>query len=73
MKEPLDVVYSTASLTSIANLEDGSFTITPEFVYTALEDTETRLRLTWLHGSGNTEFGEKLSDLRVELRFRYFF
>lgn len=72
-KEPFDIVYSTVTLTAIANLEDQSSSITPEFVYTGAKNTEARLRLAWLHGSENTEFGEKLSDLRVELRLRYFF
>ncbi len=72
-KEPFDVVYSTVALTTIVNLEDQSFSITPELIYTGVKNTEARLRLVWLNGSENTEFGEKLSDWRVELRLRYFF
>jgi hypothetical protein len=72
-KEPFGVVYSAVGLTTIANLEDESFSMTPELVYTGLGNSELRLRMSWLEGSRNTEFGEKLSDRRLELRFRYFF
>jgi hypothetical protein len=72
-KEPFDIVYLTAGLTSIVNLHDDSFSFTPELIYTGIDNSETRLKLAWLQGSSNSEFGEKLIERRVELRFRYFF
>ena len=72
-KEPINIVYLTAGIVSIVNLRDGSFSFTPELVYTGIHNTEARLRLTWLQGEENTEFGEKLSGCRIELRLRHFF
>ena len=72
-KEPFDIVYLTAGMISIINLRDDSFSFTPELVYTGIKNTEARFRFAWLQGSEDTEFGEKLSDQRVELRLRYFF
>jgi hypothetical protein len=73
MKEPFDIVYLTAGFTSILNLRDESFSLTPELAYTGIENSETRLKLAWLQGSDNSEFGEKQTEWRIELRFRYFF
>ncbi len=72
-KDPFDIVYLTAGFTSILNLQDESFSLTPELVYTGIVNTETRLRFTWLQGSSNSEFGEKQNERRLELRFRYYF
>jgi hypothetical protein len=72
-KEPFDIVYLTLGFNSIVNLRDNSFSFTPELVYTGTENTETRLRFAWLWGDDNSEFGEKLNERRIELRFRYFF
>ena len=63
-------------LTSLKTYKDimlGSFSFTPELVYTGIHNTEARFRLAWLQGEANTEFGEKLSDYRAELRLRHVF
>jgi hypothetical protein len=72
-KEPFDIVYLTAGFTSIVNLHDDSFSLIPELIYTGIENSETRLRFAWIQGSDNSEYGEKLNEQRVELRFRYYF
>lgn len=72
-KEPFDVLYFTPSFTTIINLEDQSFSVAPEIIYTAFDNLEMRFRATWLQGDKLTEFGEKQNDSRIEFRARYFF
>jgi hypothetical protein len=71
--EPFDILYFTPSLTWIYNLNDRSFSITPELLYAPITNLELRLRTGFLVGSGDSEFGEKQNDYRIELRVRYYF
>ncbi len=72
-KEPWDILYFVPSLTSIINLTDGSFSLTPELLYTPVTNLELRAKITVLVGKDRSEFGEKQNDLRLEFRFRYYF
>ena len=72
-KEPFDILYFTPAVTAITNLEDQSFSIAPEMVYTGFNNVEIRFRGTWLQGGKLSEFGEKQNDSRIEFRARYFF
>ncbi|RUM43464.1 MAG: hypothetical protein DSY80_05570, partial [Desulfocapsa sp.] len=72
-KEPFDILYFTPALTTIINLDDGSTSLTPEIAYTGITNLELRLRFSLLIGGSFSEFGEKLSSNKVELRLRYFF
>jgi hypothetical protein len=72
-KEPWDILYFTPAITAIVNLDDQSFSLTPELIYTGFTNFELRARFTWLQGSEETEYGEKLNDSRAELRLRWFF
>jgi len=72
-KEPFDILYFTPAITLLANLGDGSFTLTPELLYTGITNLELRLRGGIVAGPTKTEFGEKQNDYRVELRARYYF
>ena len=72
-KEPFDLLYFTPSLTTIVNVDDKSFSLTPEMLYTGVTNLELRLRAVWLNGSAGTEFGEKLSSRRLEFRARFYF
>jgi len=72
-KEPFNVLYFTPSLTMIMNLDDQSFQISPELLYTGFTNWEFRLKGTALIGQKGTEFGEKPNDYRIELRVRYYF
>jgi hypothetical protein len=72
-KEPFGILDFFPSLIGIGNLEDGSFTVTPEFLYKGVTNLELRLRGTVLIGTSNTDFGERPNDARIELRARYFF
>jgi hypothetical protein len=72
-KEPFDILYFTPALTVIANLDDGSYSVAPEFAYAGVTNLELRLRLFLLSGDRLTDFGERPNDRRLELRVRYYF
>ena len=72
-KEPFDLLYFTPGLTAILNLDDESFSLSPEAVYTGFTNWELRLRFSLLVGSSFTDYGEKQNENKLELRVRYFF
>lgn len=72
-KEPFNILYFTPAITTIMNLDDRSFQISPELLYTGFKNWEFRLKGTALVGQKETEFGEKQNDYRIELRVRYYF
>ncbi len=72
-KEPYDILYFTPALTTILNLDDRSFSISPELLYTGITNLELRLRGTVLVGDRFSDFGEKPNDARLEFRVRYYF
>jgi len=72
-KEPFDILYFTPSMTGILNLNDHSFSISPEFLYTGITNLELRLKAIFLLGGDNSEYGEKQNNHRIELRVRYYF
>ena len=72
-KEPFDLLYFTPSLTTIVNVDDKSYSLTPELLYTGVTNLELRLRAVWLNGGTGTEFGEKLNSSRLEFRARFYF
>jgi len=73
MKEPFDLLYFNPGITSIVNLDDRSYSMSPELVYTGFTNWEMRLRLSYLNGSTDSEYGEKLNSNKLEFRLRYFF
>lgn len=72
-KEPFNLLYFTPSLTTIVNLDDQSWSLSPEAVYSGFTNWELRLRLTALNGGFKSEYGNKLNDTKAEARIRYFF
>jgi len=72
-KEPWDILYFMPSITSIFNLTDKSFSLTPELLYSPITNLELRAKMTILLGKGGSEFGEKQNDFRLEFRGRYYF
>ena len=72
-KEPFDILYFTPSVTGIFNINDGSFSISPEITYTGITNLELRLKTIFLSGKRNSEYGEKQNDYRAELRVKYYF
>jgi hypothetical protein len=71
--EPLGWLYTSASITAIANANDGSFQISPEFVYSGITNLEIRTKLIWLSEKQYSDFGEKLSRQRLEITGKYSF
>ena len=72
-KEPFDILYFTPAITTILNLNDRSFTFSPEMVYTGITNLDLRLKASFITGSTGSEFGEKPFDFRLELRVGYYF
>jgi hypothetical protein len=72
-KEPFDLLYFTPAITTILNLDDRSFSLSPELLYTGITNLELRLKGTVLIGDNFSEYGEKPNDARLELRVRYYF
>ena len=72
-KEPFDILYFTPAITTILNLNDRSFTFSPEIVYTGITNLDLRLKASFITGSTGSEFGEKPFDFRLELRVGYYF
>jgi hypothetical protein len=72
-KEPFNILYFTPAVTTIVNLDDGSYSLVPELLYTGVTNLELRLRVQLNEGDRFTEYGEKAVDARAELRIRYFF
>jgi len=72
-KEPFDILYFTPSLTALINLDDESFTITPECLYTGFDNFDIRFRATLYSGTERSEYGEKKSDYKFEIRLQYYF
>lgn len=72
-KEPFDILYFTPAVTTILNLDDRSFSLSPELLYTGMTNLELRLKGVLLHGGRGSEYGEKPTDGRLELRLRCLF
>ena len=72
-KDPFDWLYFTPALTAIVNVDDRSFSFTPEIGYTGFSNVELRGRVVWLHGGQESEFGAKPNRRRIEAYLRWFF
>lgn len=72
-KEPADILYLTPAVTVVANADDGSFSLSPEVVYTGVTNHEFRLKAMYLRGGTDSEYGEKPTDMRLEGRVRFYF
>jgi hypothetical protein len=72
-KEPLDILYLTATATVIMNLGDRSLSLNPEASYMLTSNFELRPRLILPVGASDTEFGNKINAARGELRCVYYF
>ena len=72
-KDPFDILYFTPGLIAILNLDDHSYSVTSEMLYTGFTNWELRLRFTFLNGGKFTEFKEKQNENKLEFRVRYHF
>ena len=72
-KEPFDILYFNPSLTGIYNINDSSFSLSPELLYTGITNLELRFRMIFIAGEHFSEYGEKQNDYKAEFRARYYF
>ncbi|HUW29305.1 MAG TPA: hypothetical protein VMV97_11925 [Sulfuriferula sp.] len=72
-KDAFGIVYFSPAVTLMANLNDKSFSVTPELLYTGINNLELRLRLYLLNGSRVSDFGAKQNSSRLELYARRYF
>jgi len=63
----------TPSIRTTVNLQDGSYSIAPELLYTLRGRWGLRARLTFLGGGAGTEYGEKYYSRSFELRLHLHF
>jgi hypothetical protein len=71
--EPFNILYFTPAITTVFNADDQSFNLTPELLYTGVTNLELRLKTSFIAGVSNSEFGEKMYNIRLEFRARYYF
>ena len=71
--EPYGMLYFVPGLQVLYNVDDHSYSVSPEASYSFIEDLEMRLRATIPMGDPLTEWGEKPNDYKIELRLRYYF
>ncbi|MGB7540413.1 MAG: hypothetical protein WBM28_00150 [Burkholderiales bacterium] len=72
-KDALGIVYFQPAITAMMNWQDRSHQVTPELLYTGINNFELRLRLFLLHGGSSTDFGEKQNSRKLEFYVRYYF
>jgi len=72
-KEPFDLLYVTPAVTTILNLNDRSFSLSPEVVYAGITNLSLRLKASFIRGAAESEYGEKPFDFKLELRAGYYF
>jgi hypothetical protein len=72
-KDALGIVYFQPAITAMMNWQDRSYQVTPELVYTGINNLELRMRLLLLHGGSSTDFGEKQNSRKLEFYARYYF
>lgn len=63
----------TPSIRLTVNLQDGSYSLTPELLYNVRSHWGLRARFTLFGGGGATEYGAKYYSRRAELRLHYHF
>jgi hypothetical protein len=71
--EPLEIQRLTFLLAGVWNIQDRSYSISPEFHYKSRPSLHIKVRGTVNEGKPLTEFGEKVNDWKVEISLTYFF
>lgn len=64
-KEPFDILYFTPGITSVYNINDRSFSITPQVTYAPITNLEFDIKATFVSGRSHTEYGEKINDSKI--------
>ena len=73
LKDALGIVYFQPAIFAIMNWQDRSYQVTPELLYTGINNLELRFRAFLLHGGTSTDFGEKQNSRKLEVYARYYF
>ncbi len=71
--EPYNLLYFVPAIQVLYNLDDDSYSVSPELNYDGFDDFSLRLRVTVPIGDTLTEWGEKPNDYKAEFRLRYYF
>ncbi|RKX69960.1 hypothetical protein DRP43_03870 [candidate division TA06 bacterium] len=71
--EPFYFLYFTPSLYCLFNVVDKSFLGGLDMNYKRFDAVNLNMKLIWLYGKTNSEFGSKISELKIELNVKYFF
>jgi hypothetical protein len=72
-KDAFGIVYFQPGVTAMINLEDRSYQVTPELLYTGVNNVELRARIYLLQGDRHTDFGAKQNARKIELQARLYF
>lgn len=71
--EPFEWLYTSVAVTTMVNLNDGSYQVTPELTYSGIKNLEIRSRISITDGGNDTDYGEKKSAQKYEVYARYYF
>ena len=72
-KDALGIVYFQAAITAMMNLQDRSYQVTPELLYTGVKNLDLRMKFYLVQGAARTDFGEKQNSRKLEFYARYYF
>ncbi len=72
-KEPFNILYFTPSINIIFNIEDKSYSLTPELLYEPISNLELKFNFTLFNGNYHSEFGEKPYDYKAVCFAKYYF
>ena len=72
-KEPFDILYFTPGITSVYNMNDHSFSITPQVIYTPITNLTLDLKATFVSGRSHTEYGEKIIGSKIVASAAFYF
>ena len=73
MPEPFKWLYSSISVFTIYNLNDNSFIISPQIAYKPFTNSEILFWPSFLFGKGDSEYGSKHFQKKLEIWFRFHF
>ena len=72
-KEPFEILYFNPGIAAIYNVDDRSYSMTPEFIYSPKTNLTLRLRISMLRGAYGSEYGEKITGNKIEFSWKKFF
>ena len=73
LPEPFEWLYSSVSVFTIYNINDGSFLLSPQLGYKPFTNSEILLWPGIFFGDDNSEYGSKQFQNKIEMWFRFYF